>query len=158
MKSGHRERSIIFVTDGTTKFESLISSISDDKFLHLMPNQYTSIVVQYGRGEVVPFASRGDDGDNDNDPNIRCSSYRFKPTLRHDMEAADLIQTSYRLINPLCKCSHCISFYFKTPCAVTARSACLVDDRKGKYGRMLLDRVEGSASVASWRKYRTWDS
>mmetsp|Transcript_27521 Transcript_27521/g.55516 ORF Transcript_27521/g.55516 Transcript_27521/m.55516 type:complete len:236 (-) Transcript_27521:163-870(-) len=102
----------IFVTVGTTKFDSLISTVSSSQFLSQISKPecgaYVCIAVQYGRGAVTPFVSDNtstsgveqisDDQQHDSsDDNARlvegvsCSSYRFKPTLRQDMEAADLI-------------------------------------------------------------------
>ena len=93
----------IFVTVGTTKFDSLVEAISDPQFLAHMSQDdcgaYTSLTVQYGRGSVVPFADskNGLDGAVD-DANysvhvngMRCDAYQFKPSLRQDMEDADLI-------------------------------------------------------------------
>lgn len=98
------------MTVGTTKFDSLIEAISDRNFLSHMSGDecgaYTSLTVQYGRGSIRPFAeTSGDDASNAHkahngeiggatkqDVNgIRCDAYQFKPSLRQDMEDADLI-------------------------------------------------------------------
>lgn len=108
----------IFVTVGTTLFESLTEAVSDSAFLSAAsdaPHGYTDIVVQYGKGKRVPFVGRTLDSDadarggaNDADDNgtvsrtvtvgtsddarkVRCRAYRFKPTLEEDMAGADLI-------------------------------------------------------------------
>lgn len=101
----------IFVTVGTTKFDSLIEAISDPNFLaHISRDDcgaYTSLTVQYGRGSVIPFAdSTISETKNETDGavaastatvakqnanGIRCDAYQFKPSLRQDMEDADLI-------------------------------------------------------------------
>lgn len=111
-KRSHRGGRSIFVTVGTTKFDSLISTVSSSQFLSQISKPecgaYACVTVQYGRGAVVPFVTdnistsgveqSSDDQQHDSsDDNARlvegvsCSSYRFKPTLRQDMEAADLI-------------------------------------------------------------------
>ena len=103
----------LFVTVGTTKFDSLIEAISDPKFLaHISRDEcgaYTSLTVQYGRGSVIPFAdSTISETKNETDGavaassatvtkqnvhvnGIRCDAFQFKPSLRQDMEDADLI-------------------------------------------------------------------
>lgn len=103
----------IFVTVGTTKFDSLVEAISDPQFVsHISQDDcgaYTSLTVQYGRGSVVPFAdsitktserseteneavSNVDDANSSVHVNgMRCDAYQFKPSLRQDMEDADLI-------------------------------------------------------------------
>ena len=67
---------------------------------------YTSLTVQYGRGSVIPFADSIDETKNKSDgavaassvsvakqdiSGIRCDAYQFKPSLRQDMQDADLI-------------------------------------------------------------------
>ena len=98
------------MTVGTTKFDSLIEAVSGPKFLtHISRNEcgaYTSLTVQYGRGSVIPFVdsisgttnkSNGDasapsSASAKQDINgISCDAYQFKPSLRQDMEDADLI-------------------------------------------------------------------
>ena len=99
------------MTVGTTKFDSLIEAILDPNFLAHIPRDdcgaYTSLTVQYGRGSVIPFAGSvvsemKDETDGaaaancsavtKQDANrIRCDAYQFKPSLRQDMEDADLI-------------------------------------------------------------------
>ena len=101
----------IFVTVGTTKFDSLIEAISGPKFLsHISRDDcgaYTSLTVQYGRGSVIPFAdSKMSEMSHERDGAVaassatvakqdangmRCDAYQFKPSLRQDMEDADLI-------------------------------------------------------------------
>ena len=101
----------LFVTVGTTKFDSLIEAISDPKFLaHISRDDcgaYTSLTVQYGRGSVIPFAdSKMSEMSHERDGAVaassatvakqdangmRCDAYQFKPSLRQDMEDADLI-------------------------------------------------------------------
>lgn len=100
-RRGDRHRSI-FVTVGTTKFDSLVAAVSTSQFLSLVSQPdygaYERITVQYGRGEVLPFASDDRAKRSSADQHITeivsgvsCSAYRFKPTLREEMEKADLI-------------------------------------------------------------------
>ena len=90
-RNRQRPRRSIFVTVGTTQFDALIEAISDPRFhAHISRTDgcgaYTSLTVQYGRGSVIPFARV-----NGNDTALCCDAYQFKPSLRQDMEDADLI-------------------------------------------------------------------
>jgi len=71
----------VFVTVGTTKFESLIESVSSKSFLDwLVSQQYTKIIVQHGRGSKPTLET-----------SLECEIYDFKKSLEQDMKDADLV-------------------------------------------------------------------
>lgn len=72
-----------FVTVGTTLFESLIETVTTNfALVQLSENGYTRLVIQYGKGNRPQIP---------NEVPLTIECYDFKPTLRQDMEAADLI-------------------------------------------------------------------
>jgi beta-1,4-N-acetylglucosaminyltransferase len=78
----------IFVTVGTTDFNTLIEAIDSEEFLNLIVRKGCKrLVIQIGRGELEPSYL----------PEV-CSSvdielevFRFKPALTADMQGADLV-------------------------------------------------------------------
>jgi beta-1,4-N-acetylglucosaminyltransferase len=77
----------IFVTVGTTRFDKLVSSATSKVALAWMERQgFSSLTIQYGKGAQPEV-----------DPNELCrsslniQSYDFRPSLKTDMENADLI-------------------------------------------------------------------
>lgn len=109
------DRRSIFVTVGTTLFDSLIEAVSSCEFLALISRPkfggYTEITIQYGKGRRPQVA--GDEEDDDGDGafdrmvkirsddvvddnlaqrrNVRVRGYRFKPSLESDFRSADLV-------------------------------------------------------------------
>uniref|UniRef100_A0A0G4G0T5 UDP-N-acetylglucosamine transferase subunit ALG13 n=1 Tax=Chromera velia CCMP2878 TaxID=1169474 RepID=A0A0G4G0T5_9ALVE len=80
---------MIFVTVGTTSFDKLVEEVSTEKF-HKAAREagYSSIRIQFGRGTVKPSAPPK----SGSLPSpLALQSYRFKPTLEEDTEAASLI-------------------------------------------------------------------
>jgi beta-1,4-N-acetylglucosaminyltransferase len=83
--SSSRTNKIIFVTVGTTLFESLIRSTTTDLALEWMcENGYTHLIVQYGKGTKPSIPAKYD-------TRISVELYSFKPSLQSDMIAADTI-------------------------------------------------------------------
>ena len=69
---------------GTTRFDKLISSVTSKIALEWMESQgFTSLTIQYGRGQK-PESS-------DISSSVKIQSYDFRPSLKADMEDADLI-------------------------------------------------------------------
>jgi len=90
----------VFVTVGTTSFDSLIEQLDDPEVATILEQSgYNRLVIQIGRGDYIPNRLPGiKQQDTDTDQvqqgsggGIQCSFYRFKPTLEHDMKSADLI-------------------------------------------------------------------
>ncbi len=74
----------IFVTVGTTRFDKLVSSVTSQIALEWMEDQgFSSLTIQYGRGEKP--------GTPQHSTSIKIQSYDFRPSLKTDMEQADLI-------------------------------------------------------------------
>jgi beta-1,4-N-acetylglucosaminyltransferase len=78
----------IFITVGTTDFNTLVEAIDCEEFLNLIVRKgCTHLTIQIGRGELEPSylpdvcASVG----------IELEVFRFKATLSDDMMSADLI-------------------------------------------------------------------
>ena len=82
---------ILFVTVGTTSFDPLIRIVSSSTFLQLAKDLgYTTILVQYGKGEYIPFQDEPAQNKTNN-CGIHCEAYRFKPSLQEDVQSASLI-------------------------------------------------------------------
>ncbi|KAL4222377.1 UDP-N-acetylglucosamine transferase subunit ALG13 [Mactra antiquata] len=73
----------VFVTVGTTKFDKLIQTICKPATLKcLQMLGYSEVLLQIGSGEVIP---------TDNRPAIKLDYYRYKSSIKEDIESADLI-------------------------------------------------------------------
>lgn len=74
----------VFVTVGTTSFDELIETIiSSEAVEALKSSGYESLVLQVGRGTVLPSP--------DSCTQITLEVFRFKDSLAEDMKRADLI-------------------------------------------------------------------
>ncbi|XP_077466472.1 UDP-N-acetylglucosamine transferase subunit ALG13 isoform X1 [Stigmatopora argus] len=74
----------VFVTVGTTSFEDLIKEITSDEAIQALKHRgYERLVLQVGRGSVLP--------DPQNFPQISLEAFRFKPSILTNMQEADLI-------------------------------------------------------------------
>ena len=83
---------MIFVTVGTTRFDTLIEIVTKPTVLDWMKsNGYTDLVIQYGNGEKpsIPKPTTGATTSNRDKLNIR--TYDFQSSLEKDMQDADLI-------------------------------------------------------------------
>ena len=74
-----------FVTVGTTSFDKLITILNDESIRRTLVNRFDvkTLIIQYGRGTVIPAPSVTD--------GLKVLSFNFKPTLKEEMESADLI-------------------------------------------------------------------
>ena len=81
-----RKINSIFVTVGTTKFESLIKVIDSVEFQKMVFESFgcSEILVQIGQGLCVPRSHHS---------GVEVVSYRLKPDIKKDMQNADLIIT-----------------------------------------------------------------
>jgi beta-1,4-N-acetylglucosaminyltransferase len=83
LKMTKDKRRTIFVTVGTTLFESLIEAIVSPRALAIVASKgFTHVILQHGKGKAPRLP--------DNCP-VHVEYYDFKPSLREDMLAADLI-------------------------------------------------------------------
>jgi len=75
---------ICFVTVGTTRFDELVTAAVSEPVLSALYLIFhvDSMVVQYGHGAPVGAVTH---------PDVRVSSFGFKPSLAHDMAQADVI-------------------------------------------------------------------
>jgi beta-1,4-N-acetylglucosaminyltransferase len=84
------ERKTVFVTVGTTLFESLVAAVLDEAALQWMRTAgYTHLVVQYGKGVRPDIESQLQSMDKSTIPHIEL--YDFKPSLLDDMQSAHLV-------------------------------------------------------------------
>eukprot|EP01083_Nonionella_stella_P117786 351367_1 len=97
----------VFVTVGTTQFDSLIASVSSVEFLQKIAlHGFRRLVIQYGTGAPPALVTANKIGHNHNsssgttrvkltdegcDIDISWEAYRFKSSLEPDMQNADLI-------------------------------------------------------------------
>ncbi|CBJ31146.1 beta(1,4)-N-acetylglucosaminyltransferase [Ectocarpus siliculosus] len=75
----------VFVTVGTTKFDSLVQAVDNAVVLSsLCSKGFTSLTVQIGHGQHVPSFPVDQTA-------LDCRWYRFKQTLHEDMARADVV-------------------------------------------------------------------
>ncbi|KAJ3054084.1 N-acetylglucosaminyldiphosphodolichol N-acetylglucosaminyltransferase catalytic subunit alg13 [Rhizophlyctis rosea] len=73
----------VFITVGTTRFDSLVSATLSPPFLSLLKSQgFTTLKLQHGNSSLPTTSSSFP---------ITTTTYPFKPTLLPDMLSADLI-------------------------------------------------------------------
>ncbi len=73
----------IFVTVGTTRFDKLVSAVTSKIGLQWMESQgFSSLTIQYGRGKKPQVTHSS---------SVQIQTYDFRPSLKADMENADLI-------------------------------------------------------------------
>lgn len=86
VKSSLSEEKSVFVTVGTTEFDTLIQTIIEPAVLNLLLSlNYKKLVLQIGRGQDI------DQKLAKNTCPIQIEGYRFKPNIRQDLQSADLI-------------------------------------------------------------------
>lgn len=93
MSSLENEERSIFVTVGTTLFDSLIEAVSDSSFLKIVQaRKYENLTIQYGNGHHYPISSSSSSSYNEKDEKmLHVNTYKFKPSLDEDMSKATLI-------------------------------------------------------------------
>ena len=85
---------IVFVTVGSTKFERLIDRLLDEDILNIL-NKYSfnKMIIQMGNGKHKLLNI--EDGKISIDlvakNNIKINAYEYKPSIRQDLEQADLV-------------------------------------------------------------------
>lgn len=78
----------IFVTVGTTEFDSLLKRLSDHDLYYILKNHLgcKELTIQYGRGEKIEF--KDFDG-------IKVKMFGLKDSILEDIEIADLVIIHY---------------------------------------------------------------
>lgn len=74
----------IFVTVGTTEFDSLLKKLSERELYDILKNHLgcKELTIQYGRGEKVEFKYFDD---------IKVQMFGLKDSILDDIESADLV-------------------------------------------------------------------
>eukprot|EP00053_Salpingoeca_punica_P006763 m.63307 g.63307 ORF g.63307 m.63307 type:complete len:171 (+) comp13839_c0_seq1:225-737(+) len=73
----------VFVTVGTTCFDEMVAATTSPACLQVLAAAgYTDVTLQFGRGAVVESGPRH---------GVEVHAYAFKPSIREDMQAADLV-------------------------------------------------------------------
>ncbi|KAK0068534.1 UDP-N-acetylglucosamine transferase subunit ALG13 [Biomphalaria pfeifferi] len=81
-----RSRQRLYVTVGTTKFDSLITEITSSHILAALKKLgFCEVILQIGRGDYIPE----DIESSANTPKV--SYYRFKDSTASDIAQADLV-------------------------------------------------------------------
>ena len=74
----------VFVTVGTTKFESLIKTVNEENILRLLSEKgYEKVIFQIGKGEFIP-----EEGTRFG---LKVSVFRLKKSIQTYFESADLV-------------------------------------------------------------------
>ncbi|KAF8936659.1 N-acetylglucosaminyldiphosphodolichol N-acetylglucosaminyltransferase catalytic subunit alg13 [Dissophora ornata] len=75
----------VFVTVGSTQFDKLIAVVSSPALLQLLHSlNYTHLTIQHGQSPITTPSSTDSSG-------MRVDAYKYKPSLREDMEGANLV-------------------------------------------------------------------
>lgn len=74
----------IFVTVGTTEFDSLLKRLSEPELYDILKNHLgcKELTIQYGRGEKIDFKDFDD---------IQVQMFGLKDSILDDIESADLV-------------------------------------------------------------------
>ncbi|GJR02965.1 UDP-N-acetylglucosamine transferase subunit ALG13 [Tanacetum coccineum] len=86
-KDNYREsKRIVFVTVGTTSFDSLVRAVDTEQVKEaLLKKGYTHLVIQMGRGSYIPKKSIGEDG------SLVVDYFTFSPSIASYMKSASLV-------------------------------------------------------------------
>lgn len=83
---GERPTKTVFVTVGTTCFDSLVETVGSDLVkLELSKRGYTELVIQMGRGSYKTLQCSGEDG------NLSVEYFTFSPSTADYLRSASLI-------------------------------------------------------------------
>jgi beta-1,4-N-acetylglucosaminyltransferase len=79
-------KGVLFVTVGTTRFNELVDAVTTTQSLEWMEKEgFTHLLIQYGTGSQPKFPP------HNGSFQIQMECYSFRPSLKQDMETADLI-------------------------------------------------------------------
>jgi len=80
-----REQRTVFVTVGTTCFDSLVMAVDSPEVKKaLLKKGYTDLLVQMGRGRYVPSKVSGD-------ATLQVDHFMFSPSIADNMRTASLV-------------------------------------------------------------------
>ncbi|PVH66214.1 hypothetical protein PAHAL_1G179700 [Panicum hallii] len=80
-----RERRTVFVTVGTTCFDSLVMAVDSPEVKKaLLQKGYTDLLIQMGRGTYVPAKVSGD-------ATLQVDHFMFSPSIADNMRTASLV-------------------------------------------------------------------
>lgn len=83
---GERPKRMVFVTVGTTCFDSLVKAVDSDHVKQeLSKRGYTELLIQMGRGSYIPLQCSGEDG------NLAVEFLTFSPSIADYLRSASLI-------------------------------------------------------------------
>ncbi|KMZ61619.1 Glycosyltransferase, family GT1 [Zostera marina] len=79
-------KKVVFVTVGTTSFDSLIKAIDSDEVREdLLKKGYTHLIIQMGRGLYVPSKFSGENG------TLNVDYFTFSPSIATYLRSASLV-------------------------------------------------------------------
>ncbi|KAI7747326.1 hypothetical protein M8C21_016552, partial [Ambrosia artemisiifolia] len=77
---------IVFVTVGTTSFDSLVRVVDSDQVKEALSEKgYTHLVIQMGRGSYIPKKSSGEDG------SLVVDYFTFSSSIADYLRSASLV-------------------------------------------------------------------
>ncbi|KAF9105073.1 hypothetical protein BGX29_000736 [Mortierella sp. GBA35] len=80
----------VLVTVGSTCFDKLVAAASSPSLQHLLTSLgYSHLTIQHGQSPISSTSSSAPDSATES--TLKVTSYTYKPSLREDMEQADLI-------------------------------------------------------------------
>ncbi|OIW10229.1 hypothetical protein TanjilG_27980 [Lupinus angustifolius] len=83
---GEDKRRVVFVTVGTTRFDSLVKSVDSEIVKQeLFAKGYTHLLIQLGRGSYLPSKCEGDDG------SLGVDYFTFSSTIAENIRSASLV-------------------------------------------------------------------
>ncbi|CAA0828719.1 glycosyltransferase family protein 28 [Striga hermonthica] len=81
-----RSKKIVFVTVGTTCFDSLVRAVDTEEVREaLFKKGYTDLVIQMGRGSYIPTKSTGGDG------SVSVDYFTFSSSIADYLKSASLV-------------------------------------------------------------------
>lgn len=81
-----KPKRIVFVTVGTTCFDSLVKAVDTQEVQHeLLRRGYTHLIIQMGRGSYIPRKSNGEEG------SLVVDYFTFSPTIADYLRSASLV-------------------------------------------------------------------
>ncbi|KAF9143371.1 N-acetylglucosaminyldiphosphodolichol N-acetylglucosaminyltransferase catalytic subunit alg13 [Mortierella sp. GBA39] len=81
----------VLVTVGSTQFDKLVAAASSPSLQHLLTSLgYSHLTIQHGKSPISSTTTSTTDSTS-HESGFQVTTYTYKPSLREDMEQADLI-------------------------------------------------------------------